>query len=331
MLANAGNQINAEGANLVGNNGQILGVPGKAISHAAVSALAAEIGGGNAKGAAAGALAASLAAIVLQETFSDSAKIQAGGKIIGGIAGAFATNNAKGANSGANSGEITIVYNQLAHALSMMEKEVPGTIKAHEESRKRLCAQSPNVCKMAANTLSFGADFLPVFGVIKSFKEAETAIDYLAATAGLLPGAGPAAGKMIKSANTALKHGDLETANKLIQQTRNELAVLQKNGVTSSTSKNAQEMAEELANQLNKNTVTFSTPATMGHIDLRGRAHFDKITQTDIPTPHVQTSPINIAPNGKRFPLKKQEVARPATKQDIRTARELAKKQGILK
>ncbi|WP_323840807.1 hypothetical protein, partial [Photorhabdus africana] len=69
----------------------------------------------------------------------------------------------------------------------------------------------------------------------------------------------------------------------------------------------------------------------MGHIDLRGRAHFDKITQTDIPTPHVQTSPINIAPNGKRFPLKKQEVARPATKQDIRTARELAKKQGILK
>ncbi|WP_448512498.1 RHS repeat-associated core domain-containing protein [Photorhabdus laumondii] len=96
-------------------------------------------------------------------------------------------------------------------------------------------------------------------------------------------------------------------------------------------SKNAQEMAEELANQLNKNTVTFSTPATMGHIDLRGRAHFDKITQTDIPTPHVQTSPINIAPNGKRFPLKKQEVARPATKQDIRTARELAKKQGILK
>nr|WP_316250611.1 hypothetical protein [Photorhabdus kayaii] len=96
-------------------------------------------------------------------------------------------------------------------------------------------------------------------------------------------------------------------------------------------SKNAQEMAEELANQLNKNTVTFSTPTTMGHIDLRGRAHFDKITQTDIPTPHVQTSPINIAPNGKRFPLKKQEVARPATKQDIRTARELAKKQGILK
>ncbi len=95
--------------------------------------------------------------------------------------------------------------------------------------------------------------------------------------------------------------------------------------------KNAQEMAEELANQLNKNTVTFSTPTTMGHIDLRGRAHFDKITQTDIPTPHVQTSPINIAPNGKRFPLKKQEVARPATKQDIRTARELAKKQGILK
>ncbi len=58
LLSNIGSQINAEGANLIGKNGQILGLPGKAISHAAVSALAAEIGGGNAKGAAVGALAA---------------------------------------------------------------------------------------------------------------------------------------------------------------------------------------------------------------------------------------------------------------------------------
>ncbi|MGV7964005.1 DUF637 domain-containing protein, partial [Photorhabdus tasmaniensis] len=104
LLSNIGSQMNAEGANLIGNNGQILGVPGKAISHAAVSALAAEIGGGNAKGAAAGALAAELAAITLDKTFSDPMSIQAGGKIIGGVAGAIVTHSAEGANSGASAG-----------------------------------------------------------------------------------------------------------------------------------------------------------------------------------------------------------------------------------
>ncbi|WP_387795486.1 DUF637 domain-containing protein, partial [Photorhabdus sp. RM125S] len=113
LLANVGSQINAEGAGLIGDNGQVLGLPGKAISHAAVSALATEIGGGDAKGAAAGALAAELAAITLDKTFSDPMAIQVGGKIIGGVAGAIVTNSAEGANSGANAGEIVILFNHL--------------------------------------------------------------------------------------------------------------------------------------------------------------------------------------------------------------------------
>ncbi|MCW7763768.1 DUF637 domain-containing protein [Photorhabdus luminescens] len=91
LLASAGNQINAEGANVIGDYGKVLGIPGKAISHAAVSAIAAHIGGGDARGAAAGALAAELGAVTLAKTFNDPAQILAGGKIIGGIAGAFAT------------------------------------------------------------------------------------------------------------------------------------------------------------------------------------------------------------------------------------------------
>ncbi|WP_350305521.1 DUF637 domain-containing protein, partial [Photorhabdus viridis] len=118
LLSNIGSQINAEGANLIGKNGQILGLPGKAISHAAVSALAAEIGGGNAKGAAVGALAAELAAITLDKTFRDPMSIQAGGKIIGGVAGAIATHSAESANSGANAGEIVILFNHL-HSMSV--------------------------------------------------------------------------------------------------------------------------------------------------------------------------------------------------------------------
>ncbi|RAW90727.1 hypothetical protein CKY01_11565 [Photorhabdus laumondii subsp. clarkei] len=233
LLSSIGNQINAEVANLIGENGKILGHAGKALSHAVVAGIGAEIAGGDAKGAAAGSLAASLAYPTLDNTFSDPAKIQAGGKIIGGIAGAFSTNSAQGANSGANSGEITIVYNHLAHALSAAEKHKLGTIKAHEEKTAKLCVQSPDVCERAAATFSVSADFLPVIGDIKGFTEAETAIDYLAAAVGLIPGAGDAAGKLLKGADKALKHGDLETASKLIHQASNEIGVLVKPGTIS--------------------------------------------------------------------------------------------------
>ncbi|WP_232832608.1 DUF637 domain-containing protein [Photorhabdus sp. CRCIA-P01] len=228
LLSSIGNQINAEGAKLIGDNGKILGHAGKALSHAVVAGISAEIAGGDAKGAAAGSLAASLAYATLDNTFSDPAKIQAGGKIVGGIAGAFSTNSAQGANSGANSGEITIVYNHLAHALSAAEKHKPGTIKAHEEKTAELCVQSPDVCERAAATFSVSADFLPVIGDIKGFAEAETAIDYLAAAVGLIPGAGDAAGKLLKGADKALKHGDLETASKLIHQAHDEMGILSK-------------------------------------------------------------------------------------------------------
>ncbi|WP_445375637.1 DUF637 domain-containing protein [Photorhabdus tasmaniensis] len=224
LLSNIGSQMNAEGANLIGNNGQILGVPGKAISHAAVSALAAEIGGGNAKGAAAGALAAELAAITLDKTFSDPMSIQAGGKIIGGVAGAIATNSAAGANSGASAGEIVIVYNSLAHLLSAAEKERRGTIKAYEEKKRAFCQQSPEACKQAGEIISFGTDFVPVIGDIKGFVEAESALDYLVAAIAIIPGAGDAAGKTIKAAEKALKNGDVGKASKLINKVSDEIS-----------------------------------------------------------------------------------------------------------
>ncbi len=208
MLSNIGNQINAEGAKLIGDQGQILDVPGKAISHAAVSALAAEISGGDAKGAAVGALAAELAAITLDETFSDPMAIQAGGKIIGGVAEAIATNSAEGANSGANAGEMVIVYNSLAHLLSAAEKEKSGTLKTYEDKKQTFCQQSPAACQQAGDVISSGTDFVPIVGDIKGFVEAESALDYLAAAIAIIPDAGDAAGKTIKAAEKALQKGD---------------------------------------------------------------------------------------------------------------------------
>lgn len=119
LLANIGNQINAEGAGLIGDNGEILGLPGKALSHAVVSGISAEIGRGDGKGAAAGALAAELAAITLGEIFVEPAtrdnQLQSAGRIIGAISGAAVTNSSDGANSGANAAENVLRYNFLMH------------------------------------------------------------------------------------------------------------------------------------------------------------------------------------------------------------------------
>ncbi|MEN8513847.1 RHS repeat-associated core domain-containing protein [Burkholderia sp. RS02] len=103
------------------------------------------------------------------------------------------------------------------------------------------------------------------------------------------------------------------------------------NDYTSRGLKNEEEMARELSGQINQNSVTFSTPTTQGHIDLQGASHFDKATGVDIPTPHVQTRKINVGPNGQVTTSKKTEVTRAATKQDVRVARELARRKGLCK
>lgn len=90
-------------------------------------------------------------------------------------------------------------------------------------------------------------------------------------------------------------------------------------------SKDAAEMAADLQKELGKNSVPFETPTTKGHIDLAGKSHFDKPTQTDVPTPHVQTKTKNTSPDGTKTSLS-DERTRPATKQDVRTARELEKR-----
>ncbi|WP_226288411.1 RHS repeat-associated core domain-containing protein [Burkholderia arboris] len=103
------------------------------------------------------------------------------------------------------------------------------------------------------------------------------------------------------------------------------------NDIASQGPKDATEMAQELSRQINRNSVTFSTPTTQGHIDLQGDAHFDKATKVKIPTPHVQTRTINIGPNGQITTSKKTEVTTAATKQDVRVARELARRKGLCK
>ncbi|WP_049157102.1 DUF637 domain-containing protein, partial [Klebsiella variicola] len=74
-LSNIGNQVQAEGAGLIGDNGEVLGVAGKSVSHAVLAGISAEIGRGDGKGAAAGALAAELAGVVMQSTLFEPANL----------------------------------------------------------------------------------------------------------------------------------------------------------------------------------------------------------------------------------------------------------------
>lgn len=93
-----------------------------------------------------------------------------------------------------------------------------------------------------------------------------------------------------------------------------------------SRAKNAAEMASELSNQIGKNSVSYRTPNKVGHIDLQGKPHFDKATGTRISTPHVQERTIHRSPNGRTNVGR--QTTRPATKQDVRTARKLVKRRG---
>ncbi|MGV8001520.1 DUF637 domain-containing protein [Photorhabdus temperata subsp. temperata] len=165
LLSNIGNQINAGGAGLIGDNGEILGVPGKAISHAAVSALAAEIAGGDAKGAAVGALAAELAAITMESRlFEPSYKNEAErqihkfqealtgnetktqtAKLIGALSGALISHTPEGAYSAANSAELVYRNNMTEHMLHQLsvdnQKDILAAEKGDKSAAERIIAR----------------------------------------------------------------------------------------------------------------------------------------------------------------------------------------------
>lgn len=94
--------------------------------------------------------------------------------------------------------------------------------------------------------------------------------------------------------------------------------------------KTPKEAAAELSKKINKNSIIFETASKIGHIDLTGRSHFDKKTGRDIETPHIQIYDKNINPiTGKAHPNKKTEIVLPATHNDIRVSRKLAKQKGL--
>lgn len=144
LLTSVGSQLHAEGAHLIGDNGAVLGVSGKALSHALVAGVAAEIGGGNAKGAAAGALAAELAGVVMGENLIGSQQWQEKqaqfSRVAGAIAGVLATGKVEGAYSGANAGEVVDRFNRQLHLDEI--KAVNELAKGSNVKQERFLAAS---------------------------------------------------------------------------------------------------------------------------------------------------------------------------------------------
>ncbi|EKN5985703.1 heme utilization protein, partial [Yersinia enterocolitica] len=144
LLTSAGSQLHAEGAHLIGDDGAVLGVSGKALSHALVAGVAAEIGGGNAKGAAAGALAAELAGVVMGDNIVGSQQWQEKqaqfSRVAGAIAGVLATGKVEGAYSGANAGEVVDRFNRQLHLDEI--KAVNELAKGSNVKQERFLAAS---------------------------------------------------------------------------------------------------------------------------------------------------------------------------------------------
>lgn len=151
LLANIGSQVQAEGANLIGDNGQVLDVPGRAVSHAVLAGVAAEIGKGNAKGAAAGALAAELAGVIINDNLVRSEGWQERqaqiSRVAGAFAGAIVTAKAAGATSGANAGEFVERFNRQLHQEEL--NAIKALAKGDKEKEARLMAAS---CRKVACT-----------------------------------------------------------------------------------------------------------------------------------------------------------------------------------
>ncbi|MGQ6012826.1 DUF637 domain-containing protein [Serratia sp. IR-2025] len=165
LLANIGSQVQVEGANLIGDNGDVLGAAGKSVSHAVVAGIAAEIGRGDGKGAAAGALAAELAGVVMQSTLFEPANLnekerqlyrlqealngnevkEQTARVIGALTGALTTHTPEGAYSAADSAQSVYRYNMTEHMLMQYaldnQKDILAADKGDVAAAKRVVAR----------------------------------------------------------------------------------------------------------------------------------------------------------------------------------------------
>ncbi|EOV3498231.1 VENN motif pre-toxin domain-containing protein, partial [Edwardsiella ictaluri] len=223
---------------------------GRVAAHAVVNAALAAAQGNHplagAAGAASGEIVGMLATEIYQKPvaeLSESEKqtVSTLATVAAGLAGGLVGDAGASALAGAQSGKTTVENNSLgtiAEALAAgktLEQQAKEHVEAeNEQYRKENCGgMNAEACSAKmyeqrreelTSILSTGADFVPVVGDIKSVAEAQSALDYLVAAIGIIPGAGDAAGKAVKAAEEALSKGDISEASKLINKASDEIS-----------------------------------------------------------------------------------------------------------
>ncbi|WP_391592312.1 hemagglutinin repeat-containing protein [Yersinia massiliensis] len=223
------------------------------MAHAVLGAVVAQVNGNSALAGASGSVMGEYIAQQMypgiaredlteeqRQTLSALGTLAAG--LAGGLAGGSTADTVAGAQAGKNAVEnnaLSDIAENQASGMSQAEryqKAQNALVKATEEFKENNCAGlSSEACgakmdarrdELLAGAAEFGSDFIPVYGDIKSFAEADSTLGYLAAVVGILPGLGDVVGKAIKGAEKALKAGDLETASKLINKASDEIAAV---------------------------------------------------------------------------------------------------------
>ncbi|KAA6044819.1 hemolysin BL-binding protein, partial [Pantoea sp. Bo_2] len=224
----------------------------QAMAHAVLGAVTSYASGNSALAGAAGGVSGELMAklvmnqlypgkAVSELTESEKQTISALGTLAAGLAGGVVGGSTADAVAGAQAGQNALENNALSDiAQAQSEGKTPEQkagkyVEAENERYKEVnCGgMSAEACSVKMYTerrealkdmASLGTDFVPVVGDIKSFAEAQSALDYLVAAIGIIPGAGDAAGKAIKAAQTALAKGDVAEASKLLNKASDEIS-----------------------------------------------------------------------------------------------------------
>ncbi|WP_399491575.1 VENN motif pre-toxin domain-containing protein [[Curtobacterium] plantarum] len=228
-------------------NGKV-NVQANLMAHAVLGAVTSYAAGNAALAGASGAvmgeyIAQQMYPGVKREDLSEEQRqtISALGTLAAGLAGGVVGDSTADAVAGAQAGKTSLENNALSDiAQAQSEGKTPEQkageyVEAENERYKKAnCGgMSAEACSVKMyeerrealkDMASLGADFVPVVGDIKSFAEAQSALDYLVAAIGIIPGAGDAAGKVIRAAETALKKGDVAEASKLINKASDEVS-----------------------------------------------------------------------------------------------------------
>ncbi|MER5230840.1 hemagglutinin repeat-containing protein [Serratia ureilytica] len=294
-------------------------IAANAMAHAVLGAVTAQLNNQSATagglGAGGGELAARYIAGQLypgktaqQLSESEKQQVSALSQLAAGLAGGLATGDTAGAVTGGQAGKTAVENNALS---DIIENKVSGVSQeekyqkaqdslkaAVEEYKKKNCAGiSAEACsaKMQANSdellkgaAGFGLDFVPIISDIKSFAEAQSALDYLVAAIGIIPGAGDAAGKAIKAAEAALKKGDVAEASRLINKASDEVSAT----IPMGSKRNPMNQPSNPSYQPVRNQ-----PGTIGNREYSGHA-LDRMQDRGI-TPSVVENTIK---NGKSTP-----------------------------